>query len=130
MEKVACIIPSRFASTRLPGKPLKFIAGKTLIERVYKQAIKAKIPQLCIVATDHKDIEKEVLRFGGKVIMTSTRHPTGTDRLAEVARKYPDYNIIVNVQGDEACRHLCISQRVFIELCKYGTDSIGKNRIS
>lgn len=101
MEKVACIIPSRFASTRLPGKPLKFIAGKTLIERVYKQAIKAKIPQLCIVAMDHKDIEKEVLRFGGKVIMTSTRHPTGTDRLAEVARKYPDYNIIVNVQGDE-----------------------------
>ena len=97
MEKVACIIPSRFASTRLPGKPLKFIAGKTLIERVYKQAIKAKIPQLCIVATDHKDIEKEVLRFGGKVIMTSTRHPTGTDRLAEVARKYPDYLSLIHI---------------------------------
>ena len=101
MVKIACIIPSRYASTRLPGKPLRLIAGKTLIQRVYERAIQAKVPDICIVATDHKDIEAEVLRFGGRVVMTSPDHPTGTDRLAEVAEKYPDYDIIVNVQGDE-----------------------------
>ena len=89
MVKIACIIPSRYASTRLPGKPLRLIAGKTLIQRVYERAIQAKVPDICIVATDHKDIE------------ASPDHPTGTDRLAEVAEKYPDYDIIVNVQGDE-----------------------------
>ena len=100
MVKIACIIPSRYASTRLPGKPLRLIAGKTLIQRVYERAIQAKVPDICIVATDHKDIEAEILRFGGSAVMTSPDHPTGTDRLAEVAEKYPDYDIIVNVRGD------------------------------
>ena len=57
--KIACIIPSRYASTRLPGKPLRMIAGKTLVRRVYERAILAKLPDVVIVATDHKDIEKE-----------------------------------------------------------------------
>lgn len=99
--KIACIIPSRYASTRLPGKPLRLIAGKTLVHRVYERAVQAKVPDICLVATDHPDIEKEVKSFGGQVVMTSPDHPTGTDRLAEVAAKYPDYDIIVNVQGDE-----------------------------
>lgn len=99
--KIACIIPSRYASTRLPGKPLRMIAGKTLVQRVYERAVLAKVPDIVIVATDHEDIEKEVNRFGGRVVMTSVDHPTGTDRLAEVAAKFPDYDIIVNVQGDE-----------------------------
>lgn len=99
--KTVCIIPSRYASTRLPGKPLRLIAGKTLVRRVYERAVLAKVPEEVIVATDHKDIEKEVLSFGGKAVMTREDHPTGTDRLAEVAEKLPDYDIIVNVQGDE-----------------------------
>lgn len=99
--KIACIIPSRYASTRLPGKPLRMIAGKTLVRRVYERAVLATLPDIVIVATDHKDIEREVCSFDGHVVMTSADHPTGTDRLAEVAENLPDYDIIVNVQGDE-----------------------------
>ena len=99
--KAACIIPSRYASTRLPGKPLRLIAGKTLVHRVYERTCLAKVPETVIVATDHEEIEKEVKSFGGHVVMTSVNHPTGTDRLAEVAAKLPQYDIIVNVQGDE-----------------------------
>ena len=99
--KAACIIPSRYASTRLPGKPLRLIAGKTLVHRVYERACLAKVPETVIVATDHEEIEKEVKSFDGHVVMTSVNHPTGTDRLAEVAAKLPQYDIIVNVQGDE-----------------------------
>lgn len=101
MMKAACIIPSRYASTRLPGKPLRLIAGKTLVHRVYERACLAKVPETVIVATDHEEIEKEVKSFGGHVVMTSVNHPTGTNRLAEVAAKLPQYDIIVNVQGDE-----------------------------
>lgn len=101
MMKAACIIPSRYASTRLPGKPLRLIAGKTLVHRVYERACLAKVPETVIVATDHEEIEKEVKSFGGHVVMTSVNYPTGTDRLAEVAAKLPQYDIIVNVQGDE-----------------------------
>lgn len=99
--KIACIIPSRYASTRLPGKPLRMIAGQTLIHRVYNRAILAKSPDIVVVATDHRDIAEEVENFGGRVVMTAVNHPTGTDRLAEVAEQLADYDIIVNVQGDE-----------------------------
>lgn len=99
--KIACIIPSRYASTRLPGKPLRMIAGQTLIHRVYNRAILAKSPDIVVVATDHRDIAEEVGSFGGRVVMTAVNHPTGTDRLAEVAEQLADYDIIVNVQGDE-----------------------------
>lgn len=99
--KIACIIPSRYASTRLPGKPLRLIAGKTLIRRVYERAVLAKRPDVVIVATDHDGIKSEVESFQGQVVMTSVNHPTGTDRLAEVAEQLPDYDVIVNVQGDE-----------------------------
>ena len=99
--KIACIIPSRYASTRLPGKPLRMIAGQTLIHRVYNRAILAKSPDIVVVATDHRDIAEEVENFGGRVVMTAVNHPTGTDRLAEVAEQLTDYDIIVNVQGDE-----------------------------
>lgn len=99
--KIACIIPSRYASTRLPGKPLRLIHGKTLVRRVYERAALAKVPEMVLVATDHEDIAAEVSSFGGTAVMTSIDCPTGTDRLAEVAAQYPDYDIIVNVQGDE-----------------------------
>ncbi len=99
--KIACIIPARYASTRLPGKPLRLIHGKTLIRRVYERASLAKVPEMVLVATDHADIAAEVSSFGGKAVMTSVDCPTGTDRLAEVVSQYPDYDIVVNVQGDE-----------------------------
>ena len=99
--KIACIIPSRYASTRLPGNPLRMIARETLVHRVYERAVLAKLPDIVIVATDNEKIESEVKSFGGRVMMTSPDHPTGTDRLAEVAASLPDYDIVVNVQGDE-----------------------------
>jgi 3-deoxy-manno-octulosonate cytidylyltransferase (CMP-KDO synthetase) len=96
------VIPARYASTRLPGKPLLDIAGQTLVERVYRQAKKSAATRV-LVATDDERIANKVVGFGGEVVMTSTGHVSGTDRLAEVAKKYDfaDEEIIVNVQGDE-----------------------------
>ena len=99
--KVLCVIPARYASTRLPGKPLALIAGKPMIQHVYERACHAVIPQEVVVATDSKIVADVVKEFGGKVMMTSPDHPSGTDRLAEVALSYPDIDVIVNVQGDE-----------------------------
>ncbi len=98
---ILCVIPARYSSTRLPGKPLAMIAGKPMIERVYERAKQAKRPSAVLVATDHELVYKAVKDFGGEVLMTSPDHPTGTDRLAEVATKYAEADIIINVQGDE-----------------------------
>ncbi|WP_408955151.1 3-deoxy-manno-octulosonate cytidylyltransferase [Natroniella sp. ANB-PHB2] len=98
--QVTGIIPARYASTRLPGKPLKEIAGQPMIEHVYRQAIAADSLDQVIVATDDQRIYQAVEDFGGQVEMTSKQHQTGTDRLAEVAQNL-DTGIIVNVQGDE-----------------------------
>lgn len=98
---ILCVIPARYSSTRLPGKPLAMIAGKPMIERVYERAKQAKRPNAVLVATDHELVYKAVKDFGGEVLMTSPDHPTGTDRLAEVAAKYAEADIIINVQGDE-----------------------------
>lgn len=99
--KVLCVIPARYASTRLPGKPLSMIAGKPMIQHVYERACQAQMPDEVIVATDNELVEKAVAAFGGKAVMTSPDHPSGTDRLAEVALMYPNVDVIVNVQGDE-----------------------------
>ena len=99
--KVLCVIPARYASTRLPGKPLSMIVGKPMIQHVYERACQAQLPNEVVVATDNELVEKAVLDFGGKAVMTSPDHPSGTDRLAEVALMYPDVDVIVNVQGDE-----------------------------
>ncbi|MDD3396351.1 MAG: 3-deoxy-manno-octulosonate cytidylyltransferase [Acidaminococcaceae bacterium] len=99
--KVLCVIPARFASTRLPGKPLALIAGKPMIQHVYERASMAKLPAEVIVATDSDQVAEVVQGFGGRAMMTSPDHPSGTDRLAEVALSYSDVDVIVNVQGDE-----------------------------
>ena len=99
--KAVCVIPARYASTRLPGKPLKLIAGKPMIERVYEQAKKAKTLCDVIVATDDIRVFDAVKKFGGKAAMTRTDHKSGTDRLAEVVQNYQDADIVINVQGDE-----------------------------
>ena len=99
--KALCIIPARYASTRLPGKPLRDIAGKPMIVRVYERAVQAKRVQDVVVATDDERIRTAVEEHGGRAVMTRTDHATGTDRLAEVAEKMTDYDLIINVQGDE-----------------------------
>lgn len=99
--KIACVIPARYASTRLPGKPLADIAGKPMIQRVYEQVSKATVPDVVIVATDDQRVAEVVTEFGGTVVMTKADHLTGTDRLAEVAQLRPDIDVIINVQGDE-----------------------------
>ncbi|MCX7986894.1 MAG: 3-deoxy-manno-octulosonate cytidylyltransferase [Bacteroidales bacterium] len=99
------IIPARYASTRFPGKPLVEIKGKSMIQRVYEQACKAL--EYVVVATDDERIYNHVESFGGKVVMTSDQHRSGTDRCAEAIRKVqPDYpstpfDVVINIQGDE-----------------------------
>ena len=96
------IIPARYGSTRLEGKPLLDIGGKTMIERVYQSALRSSATRV-IVATDDQRIEKIVTDFGGDVCMTKADHTSGTDRLQEVATQLQlnDSETIVNVQGDE-----------------------------
>lgn len=99
--KALCIIPARYASTRLPGKPLKDICGKPMICRVYERASLAKSVDEVIVATDDERILQAVEKNSGRAMMTRADHKNGTDRLAEVAEKFSDVEVIVNVQGDE-----------------------------
>jgi len=99
--RVLCVIPARYASTRLPGKPLRDIAGRPMICRVYERAAQAARIEKALVATDDERICEAVRLHGGEAMMTSKDHPTGTDRLAEVAAAYEDMDLIINVQGDE-----------------------------
>ena len=99
--KFGCVIPARYGSTRLPGKPLADIAGKPMIERVYDRVSQATKTACTIVATDDDRVYSAVQQFGGTVMMTDPNHPTGTDRLAEVASHYTDLDVVINVQGDE-----------------------------
>jgi 3-deoxy-manno-octulosonate cytidylyltransferase (CMP-KDO synthetase) len=97
---VVAVIPARYASTRLPGKPLLAETGKTLIQHVYEQVRKVAGLDRIVVATDDDRILQAVKAFGGEAIMTSLRHPTGTDRIAEAVKNI-DCAKVINVQGDE-----------------------------
>jgi 3-deoxy-manno-octulosonate cytidylyltransferase (CMP-KDO synthetase) len=99
--KILGVIPARYHSTRLPGKPLLKIGDKPMIQWVYEAVQKAKLLDEILVATDDQRIYEAVLSFGGKAELTSPDHPTGTDRLAEVAERNPGYDLIINIQGDE-----------------------------
>jgi 3-deoxy-manno-octulosonate cytidylyltransferase (CMP-KDO synthetase) len=106
------VIPARYASTRLPGKPLKDIAGKPMIQWVYDQATQSGAAEV-IVATDDERIAAACRKFGAPVELTSAEHVSGTDRIAELAHrfKWEDEQIVVNVQGDEPLiSPLCIAQ--------------------
>jgi 3-deoxy-manno-octulosonate cytidylyltransferase (CMP-KDO synthetase) len=100
MCETVAIIPARYASTRLPGKPLADLDGRPMIEHVYRRAALAPMVSQVIVATDDLRIATRVAEFGGKVRLTKPTHETGTDRLAEVAASL-DCDVIVNIQGDE-----------------------------
>lgn len=99
-KKSVIVIPSRLASTRLPEKALADICGKSLIVRVWDRACQCSLADDVIVATDHERIFDEVTRNGGKAVMTSVAHKSGTDRIAEVAHGV-NADIIINLQGDE-----------------------------
>lgn len=103
--KILGIIPARYESTRFPGKPLVDIDGKTMIQRVYEQCKKAKSLTEVIVATDDERILNHVVGFGGKAIMTSSAHQSGTERCGEVLELMEDdeqfFDVVVNIQGDE-----------------------------
>ncbi len=100
MLRAVAIIPARFGSTRFPGKPLSTLKGKLLIQWVHEQVSSAKLVDAVFVATDDKRIFDAVAGFGGKAVMTSSSHASGTDRIAEAAKNI-DCDIIINVQGDE-----------------------------
>lgn len=103
------IIPARYASSRFPGKALFVIEGKTMIQRVYEQALKTATLSELLVATDDKSIENHVRKFNGNVVMTSSGHTCGTDRCCEAFSlinsdgKYSDDDVVINIQGDEPC---------------------------
>lgn len=102
--KIIGIIPARYASTRFPGKPLAVINGKSMVMRVYEQALKAASLNEVVVATDDMAIFKHVQLQGGKVVMTRNDHKTGTERCYEVVAKaidYQDGDAVINIQGDE-----------------------------
>ncbi|GAC1467640.1 MAG: 3-deoxy-manno-octulosonate cytidylyltransferase [Isosphaeraceae bacterium] len=100
MEIVA-VIPARFASTRLPGKPLLVETGRPLIQHVVEAARRSTRIDRVIVATDDSRIVDAVARFGGEAVMTRADHPSGTDRIAEVVAAIPGAEIVINLQGDE-----------------------------
>jgi len=100
-NKILGVIPARYASTRFPGKPLIDINGASMIQRVYQQATKTINIDEVVVATDDERILLHVNEFGGRAILTSDNHQSGTDRCAEVAQKLPGFDIIINIQGDE-----------------------------
>ena len=98
--KVLGVIPSRYASSRLPGKPLLDICGKTMLEHVYRRAVASEAFFKVIIATDDKRIYDAAEKFGGEVVMTRDDHPDGSSRVAEVARSI-DTDYVINIQGDE-----------------------------
>ena len=100
--RILGVIPSRYASSRFPGKPLASIGNKTMIHTVYAQASKSKLLDAVYVATDHLHIEAHIKGFGGNVMMTSPDHQNGTERIFELVSKLSEeYDAVVNIQGDE-----------------------------
>lgn len=103
--KILGIIPARYASTRFPGKALFKIDGKAMITRVYEQAVRSKLIDKVVVATDDERIFNEIAKAGGTAIMTSPDHTNGTERCAEVALNESSYDYFINIQGDEPYIH-------------------------
>jgi len=101
MSKAVGIIPARWRSTRFPGKPLHLIANKPLLWRVWERCRRAEKLDAVIIATDDMRIAEAAFDWGAEVAMTSPKHQSGTDRVAEVVRKATQYDIIINIQGDE-----------------------------
>ncbi|MEZ6095080.1 MAG: 3-deoxy-manno-octulosonate cytidylyltransferase [Pirellulaceae bacterium] len=99
--QVLIVIPARLASTRLPNKMLLSETGMTLLEHTYRAAERCTTANKVIIAADSRKVEEAAKAFGGNVCMTDPNHPSGTDRVAEVSGRYPEFDMIVNLQGDE-----------------------------
>ena len=119
------VIPARYASTRLPAKPLKEIAGKPMIQHVYERACESEARDI-IIATDDVRIEDAAKKFGAQVCMTSANHTSGTDRLQEVAMKLQllETDIVVNVQGDEPLIPAAVINQVAVNLASMPSASM------
>ncbi len=102
-DKIVCIIPSRYESSRFPGKPLADLLGKPMIQHVYERVMKSALVSLAAVATDDRRIYDAVTTFGGRAVLTAAVHPSGTDRIHEAATLLglADEDIVVNIQGDQ-----------------------------
>lgn len=100
-KQTAVIIPARYASNRLKGKPLIEVGGKPIIQWVFEKAVQATLADRVIIATDNRQIYETALMFGAEAEMTLESHNSGSDRIAEVAERHPEIGYIVNLQGDE-----------------------------
>jgi 3-deoxy-manno-octulosonate cytidylyltransferase (CMP-KDO synthetase) len=116
MNKTVGIIPARWASTRFPGKPLHLIANKALLRHVWERCRRAKKLDEVIIATDDMRIASAAFDWGAEVAMTSPKHQSGTDRIAEVARKARQFGLIINIQGDEPLLEPALLDRFVDEL--------------
>lgn len=116
MNKAVGIIPARWASTRFPGKPLHLIANKALLRHVWERCRRAKKLDQVIIATDDMRIAEAAFDWGAEVAMTSPKHQSGTDRIAEVARKARQFGLIINIQGDEPLLDPALLDRLVDEL--------------
>jgi 3-deoxy-manno-octulosonate cytidylyltransferase (CMP-KDO synthetase) len=119
------VIPARYASTRLPGKPLRELHGKPMLQHVFEAARQCGAEQI-VIATDDERIEAAGKGFGAEVCMTSAEHASGTDRLAEVAEKFAwsDDEIVVNLQGDEPLMPPALIDQVAVDLAEHAEASI------
>ncbi|MGV3658664.1 MAG: 3-deoxy-manno-octulosonate cytidylyltransferase [Prosthecobacter sp.] len=119
-------IPARWGSTRFPGKPLHLIAGKPLVQHVWERCQECRQIDDVIIATDDERIAEAAASFGAKAVLTSPDHPSGTDRIAESAKSFPDHRVIINVQGDEPL----ISPALIDELARTMRDDPGVKMIT
>ena len=119
-ESVLGVIPARFASRRFEGKPLARLGGKPLVQHVYERAAACSLLERVVVATDDERIRRAVDRFGGRAVMTSPHHLSGTDRVAEVAASDPA-GIVVNIQGDEPFVNARVLEQVVLPLLRKGS---------
>lgn len=99
--QILCVIPSRISSTRLPRKPLLPIQGKPMVQWTYENAVRCKKLSKVVVATDNIEIADLIAQIGGEAVMTDPLIPTGSDRVAAAAKEYPNYEVVINLQGDE-----------------------------
>lgn len=120
-NRTIAVLPARYASSRFPGKPLALIAGVSMIQRCYESTSKCADFAEVIVATDDERIYNHVVGFGGKAVMTSPNHPTGTDRIAEAVQGI-DADLIVNVQGDEPLMSAEVLHRLVVAMRESGAD--------
>jgi 3-deoxy-manno-octulosonate cytidylyltransferase (CMP-KDO synthetase) len=120
--KVAAIIPARWGSTRFPGKPLHLIAGKPLVQHVWERCREAKRLDEIVIATDDMRIAEAAFEFGADVALTSEKHRSGTDRIAEVAKKMKHLTHVLNVQGDEPLVSAKLLDRLVDSLVKTGAE--------